>query len=407
MDRLICEEGEEGVLASSQNNQPRTWGFIDEDRHRSMRAPSDDLRTLEFPTEVLKSGLQVGEMSETPIQKLNEETLEISDEMKERFKTVIKKRGTKEERRYLNMRYSHLVRIQNILAYLFTNTYNQKIRVQETINISDEQYATLSSWYNAGTQSETEQKSLHAIERRVTRRLKVLSDTEESLRHKEESLCLREELLRRSTPASTDTDPEEYPDTRMEDIGRSFALSVEDSASHHSQFFSETNPPGEFPTWPSQDQLNHYVALPPLSFDFEEYVWPLSPAGPSVAATAAKRPTKLREKNIWKRMSPNLTTFFFDFDFGASGAAEEFSSSETSASPVSSVKLSMSSSESESARLETHQFSSQRDLRASSMEDSSSEKIMVDLRVAAHRIWRHQSRSTDELLSSLPGTRNP
>ncbi|KAF9064701.1 hypothetical protein BDP27DRAFT_1425562 [Rhodocollybia butyracea] len=153
----------------------------------------------------------------------------------------------------------------------------QKIRVQETINISDEQYATLSSWYNAGTQSETKQKSLHAIEQQVTRRLKVLSDMEESL-------CLREELLRRSTPASTDTDPEEYPDTRMEDIGHSFVLSVEDSASHHSQFFSETNPPGEFPTWPSQDQLNHYVALPPLSFDFEEYVWPLSPAGPSVAA---------------------------------------------------------------------------------------------------------------------------
>ncbi|KAF9050925.1 hypothetical protein BDP27DRAFT_1373570 [Rhodocollybia butyracea] len=334
MDHLICEEGEEGVLASSQNNQPWTyapaplfhprpqqffyspllsWGFIDEDRHRSMRAPSNDLRTLEFPTEVLKSGLPVGEMLETPIQKLNEETL-ISNGMKERFKTVIKKRGTKEERRYLNMQYSHLVCDRCQLKgnecttrknsfQCNTCTYSmccsrvailQKIRVQEAIDISDEQYATLLSWYNAGTQSETKQKSLHAIEQRVTHRLKVLSNTEESLRlkedslrHKEESLCLREELLRRSTPASTDTDPEEYPDTRMEDIGHSFALSVEDSALHHSQFFSETNPPGEFPTWPSQDQLNHYVALPPLSFDFEEYVWPLSPAGPSVAATGS------------------------------------------------------------------------------------------------------------------------
>ncbi|KAF9059167.1 hypothetical protein BDP27DRAFT_1431721 [Rhodocollybia butyracea] len=257
----------------------------------------------------------------------NSKAHEISDNLLKEFHKIYRGPGTKAEKRELNQKYRNLVRIQNILADPFTDSYNQacdrcyhkgiectsdeftllckqctystgctkrdflkRMRVQERMNINDSEYAAL---YNASGFGP--QKSLHAEEQRVSRRLKKLRDKDdeifnreekirddeerlriqkerlcikkERLQSKEEALRIREEHLQRFAPMFTGSEEQRvHSYAGIEDTP---SPSSQDSASHGSS--SIMHPMNlNFPTTFSTG------LIPPasLSFEFEESFLP-------------------------------------------------------------------------------------------------------------------------------------
>ncbi|KAF9059022.1 hypothetical protein BDP27DRAFT_1371941 [Rhodocollybia butyracea] len=214
----------------------------------------------------------------------NSKAHEISNDLLKEFHKIYRGPGTKAEKRELNQKYRNLIHLlivttrraidattkeSNAPAMSFTLlckqcTYStgctkrdflKRMRVQERMNINDSEYAAL---YNAS--GFNPQKSLHAAEQRVSRRLKKLRDNhneifnreekirddEERLRIQEERLCIekerlqskeealriREERLQRFAPMFTGS--EEQQVHSYAGIKDTPSPSSQDSASHGS-----------------------------------------------------------------------------------------------------------------------------------------------------------------------------
>ncbi|KAF9072140.1 hypothetical protein BDP27DRAFT_1361208 [Rhodocollybia butyracea] len=232
----------------------------------------------------------------------NSKAHEISNNLLKEFHKIYRGPGTKAEKQELNQNYNQacdrcyhkgiectsdeftlLCKQCTYSTGCTKRDFLKRMRVQERMNINDSEYAAL---YNAS--GFDQQKSLHAAEQRVSRRLKKLRDKddeifnreekirddeerlriqEERLQSKEEALRIREERLQRFAPMFTGSKEQRvHSYAGIEDTP---SPSSQDSASHGSS--SIMHPMNlNFPTTFSTG------LIPPasLSFEFEESFLP-------------------------------------------------------------------------------------------------------------------------------------
>ncbi|KAF9059681.1 hypothetical protein BDP27DRAFT_1497035 [Rhodocollybia butyracea] len=119
----------------------------------------------------------------TRVSDSNTDSLEINDDLKSTFKTVYKKKGTRRERRELNVKYQHIgceqcaIRRKECIipatamqcvhcpAYMKCTRVPmmKRLRVQDIMGISDEQYDRLLHWFKKDAEDELLQPLAHII----------------------------------------------------------------------------------------------------------------------------------------------------------------------------------------------------------------------------------------------------